>query len=949
MKACGLLPFRLLFVHAVVLLWGIAGLADAQSQPVNETSLYQAGAVMLTVDVDKRCYEVTMNYDGAPVFKSRPFSVYAFGARYIDKNVTKEPQEDGFEEYSGVSFVALVATAHSLESMKQLTNIECKRAASASQTACSQSCLSDAGCTAYEFTDKNSTCYHCTGAVPLALVSGTRTLPQAKEEGTHVGLRRWKDKPLCFEIHSMKLDDEYRGYKNCASNKFKFHLDDHADVNVVYAIYNCEEAVGYVFQVTLEGAINDTATDVCIFANDTCRATKPPFCATSSVNIPFPDMEAVFPNHTTPPKTTTWTGEHAVMLTHEGFANQASEGGPYMVHLEQPLLLAPAEGARNAFIRATNSTDSSGTGTRGHLQAGLSGLFTHLPSGAHFSFFLCSGRSFMDPLLRWGKFVQRAAAADGRQLRWQNDVEQRMGYWTDRRSFYSESWFAEHQESSMLETLKPVQETFEMARKAVSYFYVTRSWASSADENNTNVHQCVHNMTPSSHFGPENVTVFAAKLKCSVMLILPLFCQNFSQQQSNHRGQDRDVGDEDSMVLSPLAVDQQGQEGRLAMPRSSLEHQHAFWRTLLSSSLGLNRSSVVLSDVLFYMTLFPQVYTQYDAATAMYEGLGQAAQESGVMVALNAGSPRDVLEAVWHPSYFAVATGADIRALDDPLSTEDFGLLALAAALNLSLLMPSLRTGQNVRDAPSRATLASLARSTAGFGDEVLRTDPQVYQQMVRGDNLLLWPTYSAMPLLDPKAGLPAVNNQSAAAVVAVTVLGEYLFYTAFYDGATTCLQRNMLPLMPDPDSTDAIPDYVGLNPGNASGCCDGCPQSSCVVTSPFDQPCPTEPTNLVWVLAPLVQCGSHTTVLLGEIGKTVSVSETRFKNLTCDIKEQAVYTLVEGAPGEVLTLMFGISSPENGNVVQHVKVVLGSGSSDAADTANATIVCTTSCAVLVP
>ena len=30
MKACGLLPFRLLFVHAVVLLWGIAVIADEQ-------------------------------------------------------------------------------------------------------------------------------------------------------------------------------------------------------------------------------------------------------------------------------------------------------------------------------------------------------------------------------------------------------------------------------------------------------------------------------------------------------------------------------------------------------------------------------------------------------------------------------------------------------------------------------------------------------------------------------------------------------------------------------------------------------------------------------------------------------------------------------------------------------------------------------------------------------
>ena len=58
------------------------------------------------------------------------------------------------------------------------------------------------------------------------------------------------------------------------------------------------------------------------------------------------------------------------------------------------------------------------------------------------------------------------------------------------------------------------------------------------------------------------------------------------------------------------------------------------------------------------------------------------------------------------------------------------------------------------------------------------------------------------------------------------------------------------------------------------------------------------------WVLAPVVQDG---VVLLGEMGKVVSVSETRFKSVK--YTKGAVDVTMAGAPGEMVTVAATVGS----------------------------------------
>ena len=109
---------------------------------------------------------------------------------------------------------------------------------------------------------------------------------------------------------------------------------------------------------------------------------------------------------------------------------------------------------------------------------------------------------------------------------------------------------------------------------------------------------------------------------------------------------------------------------------------------------------------------------------------------------------------------------------------------------------------------------------------------------------------------------------------------------------------------------------------GGLSGCCNGCDASNCVNTDPFSIQKKGFGLRKLYLLSPAITCGGVTVFLLGEYGKAVRVSETRFTGIDCFNNGVLPFVNihVRGFKGESVTVMFDVQQTTKGQSIQHVQ-----------------------------
>jgi len=893
-------------LHCMIKVFFIAGITIFSLACARNLNHWQTGSLVLAFDNETPFYSLRFTYPRSPLFVSSVFHVFTGGVNYTfdpehpNGTVMNNETEYGVTFDGSISELIKGNTSVITEDFKN--RFDFKVISNSDLDSCEASCTTNPSCGAYEFYHSDSKCILVSGPVP-PMFQGAFFNPFPEPDVTSY-IKTPKVAKLIPGNVTTARRVTYYGFTDCNSVMFPFTLEDHPDMAVRYTIYQCPEFgdLGFIFDTTFSGDFDDSAIESCIFDN---RKLDPPFCTSFFTNSPFPNFRLSFRDDTV--KGTFWYGPYSSMKTSDfDEANWLTNSscGPFMLHLDGALLLfAPLESPHDTFVRVEGHTDTDGS-----VQCGINGFISKVPDQAHFSFLLTSGSSFMEPLLIWGKvlqqYVQNVTNMSAVNQNVPRDLIQKIGYWTDRHSYYSESWFLEHvkDNATVLGTLSPVRDAYEMCQTDLTYFFISAIWAGKR----TNLFKCIHNESVNQTFlGETDIGRFVKDLNRSVILQIPMLCGDY-----NHSSQV-------NVTYSVPFFMEDNSSSRVVLPQSTASFN--FWdQVFFNKFFGQDSSyngthGTFLADVFRYTSLFPELFTQYNGVRYFFGNYTRAALHRSMITLLDNTSPLDLVEAIYHPTFMGVMSKASITRGMNPVNTEDFGIFSLTSALNVSVILSSILTGQKVTDVECRTVLTPMARSTGGFGDQLFRNDPSALKSICDKNNIVLWPTYGAMPFIDPFANLSSYNTSVVSATV---VSDQYYYYQILFSESFPFFQPHMFPFpLSDDDG------YVSLDiDNNLPYCCNGCDATLCVAFDPFNYAYANN-SNGLFLFSPEITCGDLSMHLLGEIGKAVRVSATRFIAIECDETTVTVNITVHGAKTEVINVLLLLQQLQRGPIISQLEV----------------------------
>ena len=712
---------------------------------------------------------------------------------------------------------------------------------------------------------------------------------------------------------------------NSETNKKK---DVEEPKRVAFVVFVSAETRGIIFRTEVLDDVEGTAQDVCAPADDTYDHADPPFCRTTAVGAPFPYLRRLMTS-TLHVNLTWWAGLHAQMAHADRLFDTP---GALYVHINSDkyrLFVAPAESAHDTVLRVhcRNADEDSGDALSGEgaaatlplcaIAGGPSAFLRSVPAGGAFSFMLTTGSAFMEPLQNWGAYVRRIAAAT-RPAPPVSSMLRQLGYWTDNDSFYSQTWFVEHANSTLAEALLPVQQWFSLMRVPLRYYALTSAWARPHTGAGA-VLGCMARYTDySARLGARDLGALMDLLAGNLLLFVPALCATPERNAS-------------AFLESPVVTDTHNERaGRLATPRP--ESAEAFWGATLDALFRgqtPRNNGVIFGYTHHYATLYPQLVARYGGVAAWLGALGRAADARGMAVLLDHVAPHDIVEAAFHPGFAGVVAGALVNRLSDPLSRTDRGMFALAAALNMSVLTNGLLTTDRAVRPTVRAAVSVLTRGMTGVGDEVLRTDPLVVHALVDAAGRLLQPSVPAMPLLGTNGssadGDGAGTGTRGQAVYAYSLIGpetniaRTFFQIVLHDSFVRPTAQDLGSTRSDSDGGgdgdgSGTSEYVALVFDDPA-CCDNCDADQCL----FDPlAVPYARRSEIWHVSPRwrVGAGQYSYALLGEVGKLVPVSPDRFTRVS--VVAQRPMVQLRGEPNEVVTVMVAV--PLIRPVIRHVQ-----------------------------
>ena len=987
----------LLEAGAVLLLLLLAGAADAIA--------LKYGDLRVDVDGERRRYLVYFGEGAGAVFESGGFMFFADGTWYVDRKSLTDPsaaptQPLGANGTAGSLHAAVLAAqqAHS----PQLTDVRVLAStATATPAACRAHCNRRAQCTAYTHNSAGGihSCTLLQGNVPPAL----RPLPCPGAAACVSGFRDavWRDLDLDTVQSGEFRDASVGGLEGCQGHRFVYCLgschnqqpssssgedessseiesssvesessssEENENKNknnnenneepkrVAFVVFVSAQTHGIIFRTEVPDGVEGTAQDVCAPANDTFDHADAPFCRTATVGAPFPYLRRRMTT-TLRINLTWWSGLHAQMARADNLTDTPSALYIHLNGNKYRLFVAPAESAHDTVLRVhcSNAPDDddggySNVGNNNNdaeqplcaVAGGMSGFLGAVPAGGAFSFMLTTGGAFMGPLQNWGAYVQRLAAAT-RPAAPASSMLRHLGYWTDNDSFYSQTWFVEHANSTLAEALLPVQEWFALMRVPLRYYALTSAWARPYAGAGAVLGCMARYSDYSARLGTTDVGAFMDRLAAKVLLFMPALCATPELNATLGVNTTPELKGADAFYESPVITDHRNERaGRLATPK--LDAAEGFWGATLDTLFRGQTprgNGVILGYTHHYATLHAALVARYHGVADWLDALGRAADARGMAVLLDHVAPLDIVEAALHPGFAGVVAGALVNRLADPLSRTDRGMFALAAALNMSVLTNGLLTTDRAVRPTVRAAVSVLTRGMTGVGDQVLRTDPLVVRALVDASGCLLQPSVPAMPLLGTNGSSPDEDGASprGQAVYAYSLIGpesniertffQIVLHESFVRPTANDLNSvssNSAAANADSNNNSNSNNNNNLTFSNSNSdfvalvfddpaCCDNCDADQCL----FDPlSVPYARRSEIWHVSPRwrVGAGQYSYALLGEVGKLVPVSPDRFTRVSVVMQRPVVH--LKGAPNEVVTVMVAV--PLIRPVIRHVQ-----------------------------
>ena len=326
----------------------------------------------------------------------------------------------------------------------------------------------------------------------------------------------------------------------------------------------------------------------------------------------------------------------------------------------------------------------------------------------------------------------------------------------------------------------------------------------------------------------------------------------------------------------------------------------------------------------------PDQRSSLTAASQWLGGMATAAAEARIPIQYCMQYPRHILESALHPAVTQARASTDY---DAPENFFDFGHIALLnVALDLRPSKDNFRSKECTQcnfgsrtNVEMEAILACHSRGPVGISDGPGESDVDLVRRMITAKGRILMPSRS-MFAIDAHYAVelsrrPDGEVWSSHTVLNTTIAGRRAEYRTHFvlavgnkhsSGVGYDLQRGDLQL-------NATAPYLvrRWGPDAQNGCAEKAAASSCTTTwlaagagphlalAPQNQSSPASWDNAsrpfaheLWGVYPVLGEGF---ALLGELGKYVGVSETRFADLS--VATDAMTVRVRGDPGEVVTV----------------------------------------------